>query len=331
MLINKVALSFFMFISLAAYSATTQLRVQLDWYPSVEFAGLYVAQEKGWFKDEGIDIHLNFNDLEITDKVLTGQADIGMHSAHEVMRTVDQGRKIKAFAAHYQLNPLTLLANRAVKSLKDLKGKTVGYFSEQELDVIKIILNHHQITLSQVTLVKLNQFDIPYLTNLLRSGKVNAFLGWEFNFPVSFALSGYVVRQFPGYKNGFHFYGIVYFSKDEFIKTNYKLLRKFLQITKRGWLEFYKSPNQYTKLIVNKYYSRSRYLNDSKAMTLKHQQLQAQLSKRFIMEGIGIENYGNMSKVQWQASLDIAQRFGVIKNSREAGNFYSDLVLKGKM
>src|SRR4051812_47056355 len=88
-----------MVLFLSGYPASARpLRVHLDWIPDAEFAGIFVAMERGWYKEAGIDIELVSAGLDAMPKLPKGQPDIGIHSGQEVIRYVARGRPIRAIA-----------------------------------------------------------------------------------------------------------------------------------------------------------------------------------------------------------------------------------------
>lgn len=319
------------FASHAIAQPLRPLRVYLDWFPNVEFAGMYAAQEKGWYREAGIDLKLVFEGLDIIPNVLKGKADIGMHSAHDLIRNSGKN-SLKAFAAQYQLNPNSIIVpqNSPVQSIKDLKGKTLGLFSEQERDMYRVMLGFHGLSLNDVKFKQINTFKEPELIQLMRSGQVDAMIAWEFNWTITFALLGYPVRVFPGYENGFHFYGIVFFAPDNYIKSNQKLLRDFLEVTFRGWREVFANPEPIVRLVVDKHYLPAQYINGSKDLTFRQQLSEVKLRKRYFVEGVGEANIGQMSEFKWEKSLEIAKTHGIIPSDSPllATDLYDDSIVR---
>jgi ABC-type nitrate/sulfonate/bicarbonate transport system substrate-binding protein len=167
------------------------LRVYMDWTPSVEFAGMYAAIEKGWYRDAGIDLKMVFNGLDIIPNVIAGQADIGMHSGHDLIRWSATSSGLKAFAAQYQLNPNCIVVGKEsnIKNLKELKGKTLGIFSKQDYDIYRIMLGFHGLSLSDVKFKEISTFKEIEIIALLRSKAVDAIIAWEFNWTIVCSLS----------------------------------------------------------------------------------------------------------------------------------------------
>lgn len=295
------------------------LRVYMDWVPNIEFAGMYAAIEKGWYEREGIDLTMVFEGLDIIPNVIKGKADIGMHSAHDLINYVEKGNALKAFATKYQFNPNSIVVgkNSGINSIKDLKGKTLGIFSPQEYDMYQIMLEYNGLSMSDVKFKDIKTFRESEIINLLKSGTVDAIIAWEFNWTITFSLLGYDVRVFPGYNNGFDYYGIVFFAPDDYIQKNSDLLKRFLKVTFDGWREVYKHPEYYARLIVDRYYPKDAYINDSKELTYRQQSLELKLRKKYFMEGVGEKYIGMMSDFRWNKSLKLSKKFGLISTTSQ--------------
>lgn len=307
----------------------------MDWTPNIEFAGMYAALEKNWYQQAGIDLKMVFNGLDIIPGVAQGQADIGMHSAHDLIFHRAGGADIKAFAAQYQLNPNSIAVGHdsGIESIKDLKGKTLGIFSPQEYGMYQIMLNYNGLDLSDVHFKEIKTFKEAELIELLKNKTVDAFIVWEFNWSITFALLGYDVKIFPGYENGFHYYGIVFFAPGKYIRENSDLLKRFLKVTFDGWREVYKRPEYYTKLVVEKYYPKEAYINGSQELTYKQQLLELKLRKRYFFEGVGEKGIGMMSHFKWEKSLQLSKKYDLIpKNSKLIANdLYDNSIMTALM
>jgi ABC-type nitrate/sulfonate/bicarbonate transport system substrate-binding protein len=315
---NRLYLFFILFLSLGlsgtALAENSKLRVYLNWFPSVDFAGMYAAEKLGWYKQNGLDIEFVFDGLNIVEQVESGKADIGMQSANDVIKNIDKGAKIKSFAAQYQLNPNSIVVskNSPIKSVKDLKNKTLGYFTEQEFGIYKVILGHNGLSLSDIKLKKIETFKETELVELLKTGVVDGFIAWEFNWTVTFSLLGHDVRIFPGHENGLHFYGIVFFAPESVLNARQKDISKFVEVTTRAWREVYKKPEFWAEWIVENKMSPEQFINQSKSLTIKQQSIELRLRQKYFREGVGMEQIGQMSHYKWNLGIEIAKTHGVI-------------------
>ncbi|MFH1155185.1 MAG: ABC transporter substrate-binding protein [Pseudomonadota bacterium] len=114
-----------------APGGTTQLDYRLKWLFNASVAGDIYASEKGLFSAQGLTVNVKEGSPEknaITELEL-GHADFGVASADQVIRALDKGAAIVVIAQLFQVNPMQWIyrANRPeIKSLKDLKGRSIG-------------------------------------------------------------------------------------------------------------------------------------------------------------------------------------------------------------
>ena len=109
-----------------------EVNVVLDWYPNAIHSFLYVAQEKGYFADEGLNLVINFpaNTNDGISMPAAGKADIGIYYLQDAIQTaVEENVPIVSVGAVTQssLNVVISLAKSGIKGAEDLAGKKIGY------------------------------------------------------------------------------------------------------------------------------------------------------------------------------------------------------------
>ena len=89
------------------------VNLQLRWLPQFQFAGYYAAIEKGYYRDEGLDVRLHAGSPERQPvaEVLAGRAQYAEGNS-EVLLARLQGKPLVALAAIFQHSPSVLLALR---------------------------------------------------------------------------------------------------------------------------------------------------------------------------------------------------------------------------
>ncbi len=104
--------------------------VGLKWKHQAQFAGMYVARDKNFYKNKGLNVDLReFNfDISQSEELLEGRIDFALMSAEEFLLLVDAGEKVTAVAAFYQTSPYSLvsLMETGIKSPSDFMDKTLG-------------------------------------------------------------------------------------------------------------------------------------------------------------------------------------------------------------
>ena len=109
-----------------------EMNVVLDWYPNALHTFIYTAIERGYYEEEGLDVHIQFpaNDNDALALVAAGRAQIGLYYEHDIIQAVaNQNVGIKSIGAVVQapLNIILSLKDKNILSPKDLEGKTIGY------------------------------------------------------------------------------------------------------------------------------------------------------------------------------------------------------------
>src|SRR5580693_9712412 len=114
----------------AAAHAGDAVTVRLKWFNQAQFAGFYVAQEKGFYKSAGlnVDIQPGGPDFPAVQMVTGGNEQFGVTGADQVLIARSKGVPVVALAVVYRRNPFVLfsLAKSGINGPADYVGKKVG-------------------------------------------------------------------------------------------------------------------------------------------------------------------------------------------------------------
>ncbi len=111
-------------------TAATPVTLQLQWVTQAQFAGYYVALDKGWYKAEGIDLTImpGGPDLSAIDLVSSGQRIFGTSILADLAVAVLNKKPVIGISQIQQKNGLLLLtkASSGIRGPRDFEGKNIG-------------------------------------------------------------------------------------------------------------------------------------------------------------------------------------------------------------
>jgi putative hydroxymethylpyrimidine transport system substrate-binding protein len=231
--------------------AETKMTVLLDWFLNPDHAPLIVAKEKGYFKEQGLDVTFlaPANPNDPPKIVAAGKADIAVSYQHQHQMHVDQGLPLVRIATIVAtpLNSLVVLADSDIKTIADLKGKTIGYsVGGFETMLLQVMLAKADLQIEDVRLVNVNFSLSPSLF----AGKTDAVIGAFRNFE----LNQMDIEKRPGRAFYVEEYGIP--AYDELIlvankeRIGDKNLRKFVNALEAGVQFLLNHPEESWELFV---------------------------------------------------------------------------------
>jgi putative hydroxymethylpyrimidine transport system substrate-binding protein len=170
----------------APASAADKLTVLLDWFVNPDHGPMVVAKELGYFERNGLDVTLvPASDPAAPPRLVAAkQAEIAIHYQPNFYLDAAAGLPLVRFGTLVEtpLNSLIVLANGPVKSLKDLKGKKVGFSVSGFEDVLlSTMLRSVGLSKGDIQLVNVNFSLSPSLI----SGQVDATIGGFRNFELT--------------------------------------------------------------------------------------------------------------------------------------------------
>ncbi|KQZ48890.1 ABC transporter ATP-binding protein [Rhizobium sp. Root149] len=245
----------------SAYAAD-KLNVLLEWFVNPDHAPLVVAQQKGYFADAGLEVKLipPADPSAVPRLVSTGEADIGIHYQPNLYLDTAAGLPLVRFGTLVEtpLNTVTVLANGPIKSLKDLRGKKIGFsVSGFEDAMLKRMLAGEGVQLSDVELVNVNFSLSPSLI----AGKVDATIGGFRNFELTqMRIEGHEGKAFFPEEHGVPVYDELVFVTRKQLVADPRLPR-FLQAVEKAAVYLTNHPDEALGLFLKAYPDLDNELN----------------------------------------------------------------------
>ena len=184
--LTGVVAVFAVFANTTALSAADKFTVLLDWFVNPDHGPLFVAQERGYFREAGLDVTLiaPSDPNDPPRLVAAKRGDVAISYQPQLHIQTSKGLPLVRIGTLVAtpLNSLVVLRDGPVKRIADLKGRKVGYsVGGFETALLKAMLGKHGLTIDDITLVNVN-FD---LSSSLMAGKVSAVIGAYRNFELN--------------------------------------------------------------------------------------------------------------------------------------------------
>ncbi|ETD72750.1 ABC transporter ATP-binding protein [Pelistega indica] len=167
-------------------NAQEKINLILDWFVNPDHASVIIAQQKGYFKEQGLEVEI----VEPADPstppklVAAGKADMAVTYQPQLHMQIDEGLPLTRVSSIVDnpLNSVVVLADSGINDIQDLKGKKVGFSVAGFEDVLLgAMLEHHGLSLKDVELVNVNWSLSPSLLTKKTDAVIGAFRNFELN------------------------------------------------------------------------------------------------------------------------------------------------------
>lgn len=218
-----------------------QVDIALDWFPWAQHSALYLAEERGYFEDEGleVDLHVPANPEDGLRLVASGEEDFAISYQADVLLARSEDLPVVSVAALVQhpLNSVMSLEESGIERPADLEGKQIGYAGlPSDEALIQSVLAADGLTLDDVELVNVG-FE---LARSLVSGQVDAVIGayWVYETFQIEQESGDEVSVMPLTDWGVpDYYELVLVASEETVEERGDMIEDLLRAIIRGYNE----------------------------------------------------------------------------------------------
>ncbi len=233
----------------ARASELQPVTLQLKWKHQFQFAGYYVAQEKGYYRQAGLEVRFleARPGREPIDAVLAGEAEYGVGTSDLLLYRA-RGVPVVVLGVLFQHSPLTLVA------LKDS-----GISSVHDLVDRKVMIEPHSaellafLTREGVPPARLRQQVHSFDVDDLLGGTVDAMSVYSTDEPWALAVARTAYVAFSPREAGVDFYGDNLFTTQAEVSAHPDRVKAFRDASFRGWKEAMEHPAETVDLILAKY------------------------------------------------------------------------------
>lgn len=195
----SACVALFLLVACAGQTAPVARRaiiVGMPYIPNVQFAHFYLAAEKGFFADEGLDVTFDYNfENDVVQRIASkNKIEFALASADSILLARAQGLPVKAVMSTSQEFPVAFMSKSTLPlaTPADLKGKVIGIPGRFGASYIGLqaLLYAGGLTEADVTIQEVGFNQVP----VLLSDKVQIISGYANNEPIQLAAQGTAVN-----------------------------------------------------------------------------------------------------------------------------------------
>lgn len=282
--------------------------LQLKWTHQFQFAGYYAAQERGFYRDEGLAVDFKEfrHGTSVESEVLDGRADFGV-SGGEALLHYQYGDPIVVLGVFFQhaANILLYRAGSNIVGPQDLKGRRI-MLPAAEVPSLWAMFARHGIGREDIIIQQLT----GNIADLVQ-GETDAMAAYLTTQPHTLAEAGVDVGIMRPADFGIDFYGDCLITSRKLADTNPEVADGFLRASIRGWEYAMAHPEALITLI------RERY---NPALSREALGYEASVIRELMTPGL--VDIGTISRSRWLRMAQACQEAGLIETLRPMDGFY---------
>lgn len=302
----------------AAAASLTPVTMTLDWVYQGPNDGFIIAQEKGFYREAGLDVAITSGKGSgATAQLVASKAtQFGFCDGYVVGNGIAKGMGIKSIGSVYRRNPaaVVVLANSGITTPKDLEGKSIAMTAgSAQFQQWPAFVKGANVDGSKIQVVNIDPAGVgPALIN----GQVPAIGGFAQGYVPAIEIRGRKeVRIF-----WFADYGVNVVSNgiivhQDLLKSDPGLVRAFVAPTIKGFLYGREHPDEAVSII-------KKYLETiDPAITRREMELSW---KTWVTANTKGKPLGWGSDIDWAGTVNVLKQYGGVTTALEASTLYTN-------
>jgi ABC-type nitrate/sulfonate/bicarbonate transport system substrate-binding protein len=220
-------------LSPRALRAQTPVGFQLSWLHSSQFAGSYIAQERGFWTEAGLEVSLfpGGPNAPVEPPVVAGTALVGISAADYTAAAVENGAPFRILGVAMQKNPFVIasLPANPVNEPADMEGKRIG-MPLANMPVLQALCTLNGVDISQIEIIP-----TQYSAQPLLADEVDCLLCWETDLPVAMAMQGVESVTMLMADYGYAVHSQTYIATEDSLANRRAELVALMSGEVRGW------------------------------------------------------------------------------------------------
>jgi NitT/TauT family transport system substrate-binding protein len=304
-----------------AQSATpAKAALRLDWKGGAQHAPFYLAKERGYYRNEGIDLEIisGSGSSDVVKQVGSKTVEFGVADALVLVQAAEQRVPVTAIAAYYQRTPIVVISPQA-KPVTDPRQLTQGVKlgskkGSATFQGLTALLAANNIAMDQITLV-----DVGFGVQPLLVKQVDALMGFSMNEPIEAEGAGMPVTTMAIADHGVDAYGLMIVANADLTTKDPALVKGFLAATAHGMTDAIEDPAAAVAAVI-KAVLESDPAHETKVLDRTIPYFQSD-------DKAAAHLPGWQSEARWGHTIDVAKKLGLVERDLPAQQLFTNDLL----
>lgn len=310
---HKIILTLILILSINHAKELEKVSLQLQWLDQFQFAGYYIAKEKGYYKNVGLDVEIlkYRNDIKVVDSVVSKKATYGTGRTSLLIHR-NNNLPVVALAAIFQHSPAALLVtDESILTPNDLINKRIMISPDAITSVSYMSMLFSEGILKDNIKVQPHSYNVQDLVD----GKTDAIASYISNEPYKLKQMGIKYKYFHPKDYGFDFYGDLLFTSEYELINHPKRAENFTIASLKGWDYAFNNIKETAQIIYDKYNIQNK--------TLDELIYEGETLKKLAYDKNG--ELGHIEKERFEEIAKTYRLFGMIDRNYHITGFIKDI------
>ena len=319
-LLAALTVSALVFAATATAQSPDKVRLQIKWVPQAQFAGYFVALDKGYYADENLDVTIipGGPDIVAEQQVVNGQAEFGVDWVASFLAFRDKGLPIVDVAQVYQSSGLMLISRKSANIAKpeDLRGRSVGvWYGGNEFEFLALMDKLKLDPDKDLNVIKQGFTMDPFLAGQMDAASAMTYN--EYSVVLESGVSADDLNVIRYNDQGVGMLEDNLFTTEDIVKSKPDLVQRFVRASLKGWQDSINDQAGAVDIIMKHV--------EPGSTTADHQtRMMSEVAKLVLPSDMTPDQIGVMDANRFATTADIALKFHVINNPADPDKSYTN-------
>jgi NitT/TauT family transport system substrate-binding protein len=315
-----LTLSALVFASTATAQTADKIRLQIKWVPQAQFAGYFVALDKGYYADENLDVTImpGGPDIIPEQQVTNGQADFGVDWVASFLAFRDKGLPIVDIAQVFQSSGLMLVSKKSanITSAEALKGRSVGvWYGGNEFEFLALMDKLHYDPDKDLNVIKQGFTMDPFLAGQMEAASAMTYNEFQIVLESGLNVSDLNIIRYND--EGVGMLEDNLFATEDMVNSKPELVQRFVRASIKGWESAISDQAGAVDTVMKHV--------EPGSTTVDHQtRMMSEVAKLVMPPGVTADQIGIMDANRFATTADIAYKFHVINAPADPAKSYTN-------